>query len=297
MRRRAVACLNSKRPGMIDDDQAAAIVVRQRVQARCGWLRHAGSPGPATVGIRRQTLLLPPGFLDKLSADELDALLAHEFAHMARWDFRQEPAIRNCSPCPLPTIPCCGSPARAWPRRGSWCAMRWPPRRSGDGRVMQDRCCGWRRCCPIAERRGYFTPSGFSMPTFLRGELCNLTRRNLEIKGARRLAIAAACVLVAFATCASALALRMDVKAPSSDGPRSPASVHVKADDLTVVSKVQPVYPSQAKKDKITGTVMLAATIGKDGTVENLEVVSGRCRLCTRARSMRCASGAISPSC
>ena len=102
----------------------------------------------------------------------------------------------------------------------------------------------------------------------------NLTRRSHEIKGARRFAISAACVLVAFATCGTALALRMDVNSPPSQKP-TPTSLNVKADSLTAVNKVQPVYPEQAKKDRVTGSVILAATIGKAGTVEKLRVVSG----------------------
>ena len=39
--------------------------------------------------------------------------------------------------------------------------------------------------------------------------------------------------------------------------------------------KVPPVYPVAAKKARIQGTVELEAIIGKDGSVEHLEVVSG----------------------
>jgi TonB family protein len=42
-----------------------------------------------------------------------------------------------------------------------------------------------------------------------------------------------------------------------------------------LIHQVAPVYPKDAKKQRITGTVLLHATIGHDGTVENLEYVSG----------------------
>jgi protein TonB len=42
-----------------------------------------------------------------------------------------------------------------------------------------------------------------------------------------------------------------------------------------LVSKVTPVYPEDAKKARVSGSVILDATIGKDGTVENLKVLSG----------------------
>ena len=44
----------------------------------------------------------------------------------------------------------------------------------------------------------------------------NLTKRRVNVGGVRRLGIVAACVVVGFATCASALALRMEVSAPVS---------------------------------------------------------------------------------
>lgn len=104
----------------------------------------------------------------------------------------------------------------------------------------------------------------------------NLTRRSLEIGRGRRFAIIAACALVALVTCASALALRMDVTEPTTQNPSTGAkSITVKADALTIVTKVNPVYPVEAKKNKVQGTVELAAVIGKDGVVENLRVVSG----------------------
>jgi protein TonB len=36
-----------------------------------------------------------------------------------------------------------------------------------------------------------------------------------------------------------------------------------------------PVYPPDAKKAKIQGTVVLQAVVGKDGDVKNLRVLSG----------------------
>jgi len=42
-----------------------------------------------------------------------------------------------------------------------------------------------------------------------------------------------------------------------------------------LVNKVQPVYPPLARQTRISGTVKLHAIIGKDGTVQQLQVVSG----------------------
>ncbi|MGD0739847.1 MAG: TonB family protein [Terracidiphilus sp.] len=42
-----------------------------------------------------------------------------------------------------------------------------------------------------------------------------------------------------------------------------------------LVSKVTPSYPIDAKKAGVSGTVVLQATIGRDGLIEDLQVVSG----------------------
>lgn len=42
-----------------------------------------------------------------------------------------------------------------------------------------------------------------------------------------------------------------------------------------VVTRVEPVYPPDAKASKIEGSVVLSALIGKDGNVEDLSVISG----------------------
>ena len=42
-----------------------------------------------------------------------------------------------------------------------------------------------------------------------------------------------------------------------------------------ILTKVAPVYPPDAKDAKVSGAVVLHAIIGKDGTVQNLTVISG----------------------
>ena len=42
-----------------------------------------------------------------------------------------------------------------------------------------------------------------------------------------------------------------------------------------VIKKVNPTYPPLARTARVQGSVLLAAVIGKDGTIQNLHVVSG----------------------
>jgi protein TonB len=42
-----------------------------------------------------------------------------------------------------------------------------------------------------------------------------------------------------------------------------------------LLQKTMPVYPPIAKAARVSGTVVLQATISKQGTIENLHVISG----------------------
>jgi TonB family protein len=104
----------------------------------------------------------------------------------------------------------------------------------------------------------------------------NLTKRYVEIRGPRRFAIAAACVVVGLATCVSALALRMEVAAPAAQR-GAPTVLTRPVDKLKLISSKDPVYPAQAKADKDTldGPVVLKVLIGKDGSTKAIQVTKG----------------------
>jgi protein TonB len=51
-----------------------------------------------------------------------------------------------------------------------------------------------------------------------------------------------------------------------------------------LIQKVQPIYPAEAKLNHIQGIVRFTATIGKDGTVKNLDLVMGDPILAAAAR-------------
>jgi TonB family protein len=99
----------------------------------------------------------------------------------------------------------------------------------------------------------------------------NLTLRRIETPRARRIAIMAACAVIALTTCVSALALRMEVTAQSEH----PAKIHVKADDLKILTQVTPVYPEEAKRARIEGSVLLDVIISKEGVPENIRIEEG----------------------
>jgi protein TonB len=57
----------------------------------------------------------------------------------------------------------------------------------------------------------------------------------------------------------------------------APKKVNISAGVMQgmVLQKTQPVYPPIAKAARVSGTVVLQATISKTGTIENLRVISG----------------------
>jgi protein TonB len=57
----------------------------------------------------------------------------------------------------------------------------------------------------------------------------------------------------------------------------APKKVNISAGVMQgmLLQKTQPVYPPIAKAARVSGTVVLQATISKNGTIENLHVVSG----------------------
>jgi protein TonB len=52
-----------------------------------------------------------------------------------------------------------------------------------------------------------------------------------------------------------------------------------------LIRHVRPVYPREAKTAHIEGTVRFTATIGKDGRILNLQVISGHPLLVESARA------------
>ncbi len=240
--------------------------------------------GPVTMGLRRRLLLLPLSMAEDLPEAELCAVLTHEFAHLRRNDF-----VKNLL-YELVTVPASYHPL-----------MRATRERVTESREMicdamaageQGRHAYARSLLRLAsllvEGAPVRTPHAigiFDANTFER-RLMRLTEKQAEMRGARRLATAMLCAALGAGACASAMALSVHVDAatasaaqdtPPQGGTMHPNVVHVSPGVMQGqrISGEMPVYPPEAKKKKIQGTVVLEATIGKDGSVEALHVASG----------------------
>ncbi len=65
------------------------------------------------------------------------------------------------------------------------------------------------------------------------------------------------------------------IGAPPPPKPKGPLRVGGNVQAARIVNRVQPVYPPLARQTRISGTVRLHAIISKDGTIQQLEVMSG----------------------
>jgi TonB family protein len=65
--------------------------------------------------------------------------------------------------------------------------------------------------------------------------------------------------------------------APETQSPAKPARIRLGGNvaAVKIINKVQPVYPPLARQTRISGTVRLHAILAKDGTIQQLETVSG----------------------
>jgi TonB family protein len=228
--------------------------------------------GPATVGMRHRMLLLPPGFADGLGVSDLNALLAHEFAHMRRHDFLKNLLYGFVS------LPASYHPA-LWLARRRVDATRElvcddiAARTLGGGEAYARSLLRLASMISQPGRPRILHTIGILDANGFERRVMQLTGKQLEIGTTRQVFIAAACGLLALATCTSALALRMNVaENQAQSGAHAPVKVDVKT--LKIVHKVPPVYPVEAKTkgNTLNGKVLLNVVIGTDGSVQNIKV-------------------------
>ena len=235
--------------------------------------------GPVTLGIQRKLLLLPVNVIEELPEADLHTVIAHEFAHMRRKDFMKNLVYELLS---LPV---------------SYHPLLWLTR----ARIMESREMVCDQMAAAVTGPNEYAQSLLRLASLLitgtlgrtphtigifdanvfERRLMNVTEKQQEIRGVRRVLILAACAALALVTCGSALALGMHANEASggsdSNATKAPKQLTVSADEMqqNILTKAVPVYPPAAKKARIQGKVTLDAVIGTDGHVENLRVLSG----------------------
>lgn len=239
---------------------------------------------PVTLGLRYKLILLPAAVLSSLREADLSTVLAHESAHMEREDFAKNLLYEFLS------LPVSYHPF-IWLTRAYLTHTR---------EIVCDQLAA-----DLTGRREYaqsllrlasllavapppIAPHTIGMldaHTFER-RLMLLTEKPNECHGPRRALTLAVCAVVAVGTCMAALTLRVSINPAvvlASSASSSPAKVSGGVMAGNLLTHVNPVYPPAAKDAKIQGAVVLHAIIGRDGTIEDLQVVSGPKELLTSA--------------
>jgi TonB family protein len=235
--------------------------------------------GPITIGIRRKLVLLPPEMLAVLPEAELRTAIAHEFAHMHRHDFLKNLLYELLS-----------LPVRFHPVHGMTRDRLTETREMACDRLAANLTDHYQYARSLLRLASLFvnempvrTPHTigiFDATTFER-RVMRLTRKPAIPSVLRRLTATTACVLLGAGTCATTFALSIHVDALAAgdeqhaSGTTGPVAVRSDVMQKQIVKKVTPVYPEEAKKERIQGKVQLDAVIGKAGEVEELKVFSG----------------------
>ena len=234
--------------------------------------------GPVTLGIQRKLILFPEGLVETLMREDLNTVLAHEFAHLHRHDFLKNLLYEVLS------LPVAFHPlfwftrARIMETREMICDQIAA---EINGLNIYARSL-LRLTRLLIEGTYASTPHAigiFDANTFER-RIMKLSYQHKEVRGLRRAALVAASVLMGLALSGSAIAMAMHVtSAATTDNSqakqtkRLSVSAAAMADNL--ISKAVPTYPPDAKKAKIQGKVVLSAVIDTQGNIQNLRVISG----------------------
>lgn len=232
--------------------------------------------GPVTIGFLRRLVLLPAGWLSGAPHADLPAVIAHELAHIRRHDFLKNLIYE------LLSLPVCYHPilratrARMTETREMVCDQM-AAEMDGSHRYARSLLRLASLLMQTAPSRNHYALGISDYNTFER-RMMRLTEKQTAMHGMRRLATMVACTALAIATCGSALALHVGVDGLSADQPSQPSGPIAVSPGVMQGQRIggpNPIYPADAKKARIQGTVLLNAVIGKDGTVTDLTVLSG----------------------
>ncbi len=234
--------------------------------------------GPVTIGFVRKLILLPAEMVADLPEAELQAAIAHEFAHLRRHDFLKNLAYELLS-LPVSYHPAiCLTRKRITETREMVCD-EMAAELSGRHEYARSLL---RLAAMLVDGVPGGTPHAIGIldANAFERRVMKLTNKHHRLRGIQQLAVVLACATLAIGICASAMALSMRVEAgavSANDTARPHQPVEVSAAEMAAnkISGPVPKYPEDAKKARIQGKVVLDAIIGKDGTVEHLTVASG----------------------
>ncbi|MFN7957576.1 MAG: M56 family metallopeptidase [Holophagaceae bacterium] len=219
------------------------------------------------LGWLRPVVLVPAAALLALSPEGLEALLAHELAHVRRGDFLAN-VIQTFAEALLFYHPAVWWLSRRIRQEREHCCDDAAVQACGDPIFYASALVG------LEELRLHPTLIPDLAPAASGGRLMSRIQRLLRPRithdPVAPLAALLPAILLVAALGAASLA--------ASDAPKAPAGAPVEMDFKKVRVKHQPeapAYPPEAKSARIQGTVVVAVTIGTDGKVIEAKAESG----------------------
>jgi D-alanyl-D-alanine endopeptidase (penicillin-binding protein 7) len=261
-----LARLRSLRRGATPLEEAPWLArLRSEVAPRARFVTSPLVTTPATFGLRRPIVVLPPGFAS-MDRDGQEAVALHELLHVRRRDWAillSEELVQAL----LFFHP----------------AVHWLV---GRIRLAREQAVDEAAVARLGAREPYVlsllevarhavdtraVPAApFLRESHLR-ERVNLLLQEVAMSPARALAhvsLTAAALLLTTGLAVSAAPLRAS-RAGEGAPEEKPISTEAK-----LVHKVNPVYPPEAKADKAEGVIRIEVRVGKDGTIQDARVVS-----------------------
>ena len=238
-----------------------------------GIAESAEIPGPVTVGIRRQLLLLPRGFASH-TAEDLDAVMAHECAHMARHDFLKNVLYS------LVSLPCAFHPV-LWLTRGRLSESREMVCDAIAAERLEGPQTYARSLLRLASAmvelpRANIHAIGIFDANHLERRIMILTTKKSPCAGALRVATFVACAAIGFGTCASALTLRTEIgtHANGLTGNAKPIAKEAAHPSMPVlISSKIPEYPAQGKEAHLSGICLVGLTVDRQGMPQDVHII------------------------
>lgn len=245
------------------------LALRDEVAPRAALARHEGAGTPATFGLRRPVVLLPPVF-ESMDRERQEAVALHELLHARRADWLSLAGEEVLKAVLF------FHPVVHWLVERVRLAREQTVdaevvRRLGAREAYLDSLVAVAR---FATRSRAVPAAPFLRQSHLR-ERVDLLLKEVPMSRVRtlaHLALTAAAVVLVTSWVASAVPLQSAKPAPA-------ASVAIK-DDVTapsepkLVHKVNPAYPAEAKEARVQGLFVIAVVIGKDGAIRDARVVA-----------------------
>jgi bla regulator protein blaR1 len=239
---------------------------------------------PGIFGIMRPVLVWPDGISERLDDAQLEAILAHEVQHVRRRD-----NLASTLHMLVETV--------FWFHPFVWwlgARLVEERERACDEAVLEFgsqrqvyaegilKVCEFCLASPLACMSGV---AGGDLKKRMVSIMTQHTFHKLDL--ARKLLLGATGVAAVAGPIVFGVFHATPTRAASAVASESaqsePAQVSQQEMSAHVLKKVNPVYPEAARKAHIQGEVILRATIGKDGGVENLQIVSGHPQLAEAA--------------